>query len=147
MKSNINLIIIDANFILLPFQFKIDYFTEIRNNLDGKIRFIVFQQILNELEAKKKREPKAIKFARVLNSGLVFLERNKKIHEVDFLKDVKNIDETTDEFLLRKLIKLKNENNNVFLATNDSDLRKKAKNLGLSVIFLRQRKYLCFERS
>jgi len=145
LKSNINLIIIDANFILLPFQFKIDYFTEIRNNLEGKLRFIVFQQVLNELEAKKKRQPQAIKFARVFNSGLVYLERNKKIHEVDFLKDVKKIDETTDEFLLRKLIKLKNKNHNVFLATNDSDLRKKAKNLGLSVIFLRQKKFLCFE--
>ncbi len=146
MKSNINLIIIDANFILLPFQFKIDYFTEIRQHLEGKLRFILFQQILNELEAKKKKEPQATKFVRILNSGLSYLERNKEIYEINLLKDVKDILETTDEFLLRKLIKLKSEYRNVFLATNDSALRNKAKNHGCGLIFLRQKKKLAIER-
>ncbi|GAF91123.1 unnamed protein product, partial [marine sediment metagenome] len=34
----------------------------------------------------------------------------------------------------------------IFLATNDSILRKKAREFGLNTIFLRQKKYLSFER-
>lgn len=145
MKSNSNLIIIDSNFILLPYQFNIDYLNEIRLNLEGKLKFIIFQQILDELEAKKKREHGATKFKRLLKSGLIYLEKNKANYDVDFLEDVKNSNETTDEFLLRKLIILKKEGKNVFLATNDSDLRKKAKKLSINVVFLRQKKYLSIE--
>ena len=57
-----NHIVIDANFILLPFQFKIDYLYEIDNNLEGRTIFILFKQILDELEAKRLREPNATKF-------------------------------------------------------------------------------------
>ncbi len=145
MKSNSNLIIIDSNFILLPYQFNIDYLNEIRLNLEGKLKFIIFQQILDELEAKKKREHSATKFKRLLKSGYNYLEQKKPNYDIDFLEDVKNSNETTDEFLLRKLIILKNEGKNVFLATNDSDLRKKAKKLSINVVFLRQKKYLSIE--
>jgi rRNA-processing protein FCF1 len=145
--SNLTLIIIDANFILLPFQFKIDYLYEIRANLDGTLKFIVFQQILNELEAKRKREPKATKFIRLLNSGLSYLEKNKERFEIEFIEDIKGIDETTDDFMLRKLTKLKENYQSVFLATNDSELRRRSKKLSINVIFLRQKKYLSFERA
>ena len=144
MKSNV--IILDANFILLPFQFKIDYLKEIRNNVEGKLKFIVYQQILNELEAKKKREPKSTKFTRLLSSGLSYLKNNKSIYAIDFVNNVKGENETTDDFLLRKLINLKGKYNSVFLATNDSELRKRSEKLSISVIFLRQKKYLSFER-
>ncbi|MHA2035403.1 MAG: type II toxin-antitoxin system VapC family toxin [Promethearchaeota archaeon] len=147
MISNLTLIIIDANFILLPFQFKIDYLYEIRANLDGTLKFIVFQQILNELEAKRKREPKATKFIRLLNSGLSYLEKNKERFEIEFIEDIKGIDETTDDFMLRKLTKLKENYQSVFLATNDSELRRRSKKLSINVIFLRQKKYLSFERA
>ena len=78
MRSNFNLIVIDSNFILLPFQFKIDYLNEIRVNLEGKLKFIIFRQILKELDAKIKREPKATKFQRQFKSGLLYLEKKKK---------------------------------------------------------------------
>jgi rRNA-processing protein FCF1 len=42
-----NLIVIDANFILLPFQFKIDYLYEIDASLEGRTIFIVYKQILD----------------------------------------------------------------------------------------------------
>jgi len=143
LKSNV--IILDANFILLPFQFKIDYLKEIRNNVEGKLKFIVYQQILNELEAKKKREPKATKFTRLLSSGLTYLKNNKGIYAIDFVNNVKGENETTDDFLLRKLINLKGKYNSVFLATNDSELRNRSQKLSISVIFLRQKKFLSFE--
>ena len=78
MNSRINLIVLDSNFILLPFQFKIDYFDEIRTNIEGKLRFIIFQQILDELESKRKKEPETSNFTRFFESGLLYLEKNKE---------------------------------------------------------------------
>jgi len=142
-----NLIIIDSNFILLPFQFKIDYLNEIRNNLEGNLKFIIFQQILNELEAKRKREPKATQFIRLLDSGLSYVEKNKTEYDIATLKDIKKSTETSDEFLIQKSLELKEEGYNIFLATNDSELRRKARLSSINTIFLRQKKYLSIERT
>jgi len=144
---NQNLIVIDSNFILLPFQFKLDYLNEIRLNLEGKLKFIIFRQILRELDAKRKREPKATKFHKQLKSGLLYLEKNQTDFNIEYIEEVKDNLETTDDFLLRKLITLKNEGKQVFLATNDSELRKRARKLDINTIFLRQKKYLSIERA
>lgn len=146
MRSKHNLIILDSNFILLPFQFKVDYLNEIRLNLEGEVEFIIFKQILNELEAKQVREPNATKFQREFKSGLSYLEKNRNKYDITFLDETKKAIETTDDFLLRKAIELKIKNQLIFLATNDSILRKKAREFGLNTIFLRQKKYLSFER-
>ncbi|UCC18948.1 MAG: hypothetical protein JSV62_12680 [Promethearchaeota archaeon] len=147
MKSSVNLVVIDSNFILLPFQFKIDYFSEIRIKIEGHIRFIIFQQIFNELDSKRKRSPKATNFARFYDSGLLYLEENKKKYEIIISKDLKRENETTDDFVIRMLNNLKIESRNVYLATNDVALRKKAKLIDISTIFLRQKKYLSIERA
>jgi rRNA-processing protein FCF1 len=114
--------------------------------VEGKLKFIVYQQIFNELESKRKREPKATKFTRLLDSGLSYLEKNQPNFEIDFLEDVKNRDELTDEFLLRKSLELKDKGFLVFLATNDSELRRKARRSELNTIYLRQKKFLSIER-
>ena len=145
--KSVNVIIIDSNFILLPYQFKIDYLNDIYLSLEGKIRFYVFKQVINELKAKESREPKARKFRRMFKSGMLYLEKSEKIYPIYFIDEIKNNDETTDEFLLRWCIKFKKEYKNVFLATNDSELRKKAKNSNINVIFLRQKKYISIVRS
>ena len=146
MRSKHNLIILDSNFILLPFQFKVDYLNEIRLNLEGEVEFIIFKQILNELEAKQVREPNVTKFQREFKSGLSYLEKNRNKYDITFLDETKKAIETTDDFLLRKAIELKIKNQLIFLATNDSILRKKGREFGLNTIFLRQKKYLTFER-
>lgn len=141
-----NIIIIDSNFILLPFQFKIDYLNEIRLKLEGKLRFVIFRQMLDELEAKRRRESESTKFKRLLDSGLLYLEKNKVNYNIVFLEDTKENSESTDEFLLRKSVELRDEGYNTFLATNDSELRRKARLSSLNAIFLRQKKYLSIER-
>jgi rRNA-processing protein FCF1 len=147
LKSNTILIIIDSNFILLPFQFKIDYLNEIRSNLEGKLKFIIYQQVLNELEAKRKRETRSTKFKRLLRSGLMYLEKNKENFEIDYIDDIKEENETTDEFLFRKTNELKDKFQTVFLATNDSELRRRARLANINTIFLRQKKFLYIERA
>lgn len=123
-----------------------DYLHEIRHIIEGKLKFIIYQQVLNELESKKIREPRATKFIRLLESGLSYLDKHKSDNDFNFLDDVKNSDETTDDFLLRKLTGLKKEGNILYLASNDSELRKKAREREINTIFLRKKKYLFIER-
>lgn len=140
-----NLIVIDANFILLPFQFKIDYLYEIDANLEGKTIFIVYKQILDELEAKKIREPEARKFHMNFKAGLLYLEKNNEKYNINYKQNIKLKDETTDNFLLKSCLELKSISKKVFLATNDAELRRKANKMEVSTIFLRQKKYLSFD--
>jgi len=143
----LNIVILDANFILLPFQFKIDYLDEIRYKIEGKTTYIVYKQILDELEAKKKREPNATKFERHFRSGLSYLEKKEESFDIEHVDEVKSDQETTDDFLIRKAVELKEKNRHIFLATNDSDLRRKARKKMIKLIFLRQRRYIEIEGS
>ena len=140
-----NLIVIDANFILLPFQFKIDYLYEIDAKLEGKTIFIIYKQILDELEAKKIREPEARKFHMNFKAGLLYLEKNNEKYNVDYKQNIKIKDETTDNFLLKSCMELKSISKRVFLATNDAELRRNANKMEVRTIFLRQKKYLSFD--
>jgi len=140
-----NLIVVDANFVLLPFQFKIDYLYEITASLEGKTIFIVYKQIRDELEAKKLREPNATKFHMNLKSGLLYLEKNNDKFNILYRQTIKSKEETTDDFLLKTCQELKGKNKKVYLASNDAELRRKARKTGISTIFLRQKKYLSFD--
>ena len=140
-----NLIVVDANFVLLPFQFKIDYLYEITASLEGKTIFIVYKQILDELEAKKLREPNATKFLMNLKSGLLYLEKNNDKFNIVYRQSIKSKEETTDSFLLKTCQELKEKNKKLYLASNDAELRRKARKTGISTIFLRQKKYLSFD--
>jgi len=140
-----NLIIIDANFILLPFQFKIDYLYDIDSNLEGRTVFILFKQILDELEAKRLREPNATKFIMNLKSGLSYLKDNDAKYNIVYNHLIKLNGETTDDFLIRKCKDLKGKEKRVFLASNDADLRRNARKIDVSTIFLRQKKFLAFD--
>jgi rRNA-processing protein FCF1 len=140
-----NLIVIDANFILLPFQFKIDYLYDIDSSLEGRTVFILFKQILDELEAKRLREPNATKFIMNLKSGLSYLEKNNEKYNIVYNHLTKSIWETTDDFLVNLCKELKEEKKKVYLASNDVDLRRKVRKFGVSTIFLRQKKFLSFD--
>jgi len=140
-----NLIVIDANFILLPFQFKIDYLYDIDSNLEGRTIFILFKQILDELEAERLREPNATKFIMNLKSGLSYLKDNDAKYNIVYNHLIKLNGETTDDFLIRKCKDLKGKEKRVFLASNDADLRRNARKIDVSTIFLRQKKFLAFD--
>ncbi|MBY9010358.1 MAG: hypothetical protein KGD74_10885 [Candidatus Lokiarchaeota archaeon] len=140
-----NLIVIDANFILLPFQFKIDYLYDIDSRLEGRTVFILFKQILDELQAKRLREPNATKFIMNLNSGLSYLENNYEKYNIVYNQLTKSNGESTDDFLVRNCQNLKGKEIRVYLASNDADLRRKVRKIGFSTIFLRQKKYLSFD--
>ncbi len=136
------LIILDANFILIPSQFGIDYFEEIRDIIPGKLAYIVFKSTLDELNWKKIRESKKVKYQKQLELGLKIL-RSHKFCEIPIERIT---GETVDDFLIKACQKLLNNNFKVHLATNDSRLRSRAMKLGISVIYLRQKKKIVSDR-
>jgi len=140
-------VVIDANFILVPFQFKIDYLEEIESKLQTKVRFIVFKQVVDELKAKARREKNANKFFLQLNSGLSYLEKYNNKYSILFDPAIKAFNETSDDFLLRNCLELKKQGNLIYLATCDKDLKKKAKSQKISLIFVRQKKFISVERA
>ncbi len=140
-------VIIDANFILLPFQFKIHYLEEIEQKLQRKVKFVVFKQVIDELEAKAKREKNSSKFSLLLNSSLSYLDKYKEMFSILQDPSIKALDETSDSFLLRKCLELKNEDLLVYLATNDKELKNKAKQFKINIIFMRQKKIISVERA
>ncbi|MHA1687898.1 MAG: type II toxin-antitoxin system VapC family toxin [Promethearchaeota archaeon] len=141
-KEPFNLVVVDSNFILLPFQYKINYFEEIEFKLEGSVRFIIYQQVLDELNSKRRRW-KGRKFALQYDAGLRYLEEMKSRHDIRVEpEERKRAEETTDEFLLRKVRELKLAYLRVFLATNDKRLRQQAREIKVNLIYLRQEKKL-----
>jgi rRNA-processing protein FCF1 len=144
-----NAVVVDSNFILLPIQFRIDYIEDIVYLLEGATQFIIYQQVYNELKAKQKRfeeKGKNSKFQAQFEAGKRYLEMKKQEYHLSFINEVKGKDETTDEFLLRKAVSLKDIYHHIFLATNDYELRKKAKQSQISVIYLKQKQFISITR-
>ncbi|MBY9003960.1 MAG: hypothetical protein KGD73_08315 [Candidatus Lokiarchaeota archaeon] len=137
-----NIVVIDANFLFLPIQFKIDYLSEINYVLVGKNYFLIYKQIFDELESKRKRLHEISKFGRELNFAKVYLESNKKNYNLIYIDKIKQGSETTDQFLLSECLRLNKKHPNIFLATNDSQLRREASKANIRNVCLRQKKYL-----
>ncbi|MEM3955830.1 MAG: hypothetical protein QW424_03650 [Candidatus Bathyarchaeia archaeon] len=124
-------VILDTNFLLLPFQFKIDILSEIEA-LIGRFEPIVLSTTVDEL--KKLSNSRSVKISKMASSALELIKRFRVL-EVNVRPG-----ERHDEVLLRIA-----KENNYIVATNDRELRKKLRETGITTIFLRQRSYLQIE--
>jgi len=124
-------VILDANFLLLPFQFKIDIFGEIEA-LIGRFEPIVLSTTIEEL--KKLSAKKSSKISRLALSALKVAEKCRLIEARA------KPGENYDDVLLRVA-----REESCLVATNDRKLRNKLRETGVPTIFLRQRSYLQVE--
>ncbi|MFH1642579.1 MAG: PIN domain-containing protein [Nanoarchaeota archaeon] len=117
-------IILDTNFLLIPFQFKIDIFSEIERICDFQYSIFILDKTINELvkiiNEQKGKNRLAAKFA-------LDLINTKKI------KILKTSDGNVDDILVTL---------DAIVATQDKILIKRLKNSFRQVIRLRQKKYL-----
>ncbi|MBS7606366.1 nucleotide-binding protein [Candidatus Bathyarchaeota archaeon] len=121
-------VIFDANFLLVPFQFKIDIFDSIEA-LIGRFKPIVLSTTLEEL--KKLSMGKSEKTRRYALSALELAKKCKVIN-------VKaELSESHDDVILRVA-----RDGQFIVATNDSKLRRRLREAGVTTIFLRQKAYL-----
>jgi rRNA-processing protein FCF1 len=112
--------------------------------LEGDCKFLVFKQVIDELEAKSHRSESTI-FSNQYRAGMTYLKNNENEYKVIMKDDVKSNDETTDDFILRQCNVFKSAGYRIYLATNDTELRRKAKRKDIDTIFVRQKKYLSMD--
>ncbi len=121
-------IILDTNFLLIPYQFKVDVFSEIRRVCDFKYKLCIIDKTIDELKKIMIKQKGKDKMAAML--GLVFIEQNK-IAKIK-TKEKKNVD---------TLIISKSDKDTI-VATQDAELKAKLKKKGIALIVLKGKSHL-----
>ena len=122
-------VVIDTNFFMVPFQFNVDVITELENKLPS-YKLTTPSFVINELKGLKRNNKGKIR----LNANLALKLANSSKIEIKDISLLEN--ETVDDALLRV---------SEVLATNDIELKKRAKDKGITVAYLRQKKYIAVE--
>ena len=122
-------VVIDTNFFMVPFQFNVDIITELENLLPS-YKLTTPSFVINELKGLKKNNKGKIR----LNANLALKLANSSKVEIKDISLLEN--ETVDDALLRV---------SEVLATNDIELKNRAKDKGITVVYLRQKKYIAVE--
>ena len=110
-------IILDTDFLLATIKFKVSIFSEFKRICDFPYTLCILDKTLEELKGKKEEN---------LVIGLI----KNKVKKIKTKKD-KSVDDL--------LMELKE---NFILATQDKELKKRAKKKNLKLITIRQKKYL-----
>jgi rRNA-processing protein FCF1 len=132
--SSLIQVVLDTNFLTVPSEFGVDIFAETERLLEGRIDFVVLDSVLRELDIKASEAKGAIE-ARKFRVARDLANRCRLIETTDS-KGEKSVDESLLEYT---------ESVRGVLATNDRDLRQKARSLGLPVLILRAKKKLSLE--
>jgi rRNA-processing protein FCF1 len=121
-------IILDTNFLLIPFTEKVDIFDEIDRIVEESYELFIIDTSLQELkkihEEQKGKSKEAAKLA---------LELVKK-HPIEFLSGISDHVDDDIVALCKK--------DDYYVATQDKELKKKVKDLKRSIIILRQKNHL-----
>jgi len=119
-------IILDTNFLIDCFRFKIDFLEELKDLVQGPFEILILSCVVKELKKISKKKSKESKYAKF---ALKLIKRRKfKILETSS----KNADKEI----------IANADKNTIVATNDAKLRKSLKVLKIKNIYLRARKHL-----
>ena len=127
-------VVVDTNFMTIPAQFNVDIFAEAERVLERRFEFVILPSVANEIEAgareSKERSNKiAFRIARDLIRRCRAVETEESISELP-----------VDDQLLEYATQVQG-----VLATNDKELRNRARERGVPVLFLRGRKHLKFQ--
>jgi len=140
-KSQI-LIFLDANFILTPATLNVDIYKELKINFPNTYELVVLSAIFTELEDKIKKYPRKTKLKQEYQLCRAILEQQSyTLIQCERPHPGKLVDDLLLEFALNSF----KEGNNVYIATNDKELRKKCRDSKMKVIFVRQNKFLEIE--
>ena len=122
-------VVIDTNFFMVPFQFNVDVITELENTLPS-YKLTTPSFVINELKGLKRNNKGKIR----LNANLALKLANSSKVEIKDISLLEN--ETVDDALLRV---------SEVLATNDIELKNRAKEKGITVAYLRQKRYIAVD--
>jgi rRNA-processing protein FCF1 len=121
-------VILDSNFLMIPFQFNLDVFQEIEFLLQKKVDFIVPSAVKSELTALSTRGGEGAAEA----SLALQLASRCRVVEVTL-----ETHETVDDAIVKASQKL-----GAVVATNDIELKNRLKLLKVPVVYLRDKSKL-----
>lgn len=131
------IVLLDTNFLLIPAQFKVDVFDELRRLCDFSYEVVVLAATVDELERITADKTAAAKDRRAAKLGLQLIKaKGVKVIGTD-RKVFKSADKAILDFAAR-------DRGSVVVATQDRLLREKLKSAGVAVIVMRQKQYLKF---
>lgn len=122
-------VVLDANFFFVSSQFNVDVFEELAKLLNRRFEPILLSSTQKELQGlAKSNSPKK------RNQAHLAL---KLAEECRLVPVEKSLDETYDDVIVRVSAEWKSP-----VATNDRELRKRLRKIGIPVVFLRQKRRL-----
>ena len=128
-KTDALKIILDSNSLFVPLKFKIDIFSETERLLNRRVNFVLVSPVKRELELLAAKES-----AKIRREAVFALKLSEKCTNVSVDYDEKL---TTDDIIVKVA---KAWNSPVF--TNDSQLRRRLRDISVPVIYLRQKSRL-----
>ncbi len=117
-------LVLDSNFLLLPFQFKVDIFEEFKRIIEGKYEVYVTEGVIRELEGISRGGGKKGELAK---AGLKMAGGLKKMDS-----EILGVDEELKDLASKDFI----------ICTNDKALKESIRKKRAPVVYLRQKKYL-----
>lgn len=121
-------VLLDTNFLLIPFSNHVDVFEDIERLLNGKVTFIILASTLQELRSLRGREKM---YGRAM---LQFIDRLSAKFEIE------NLQGKTDKLIFEYAEK--NNSEELYVATMDKELKDKLKKIKVKVIGLRGKGHL-----
>lgn len=137
MAGNRKIVLLDTNFLLIPAQFRVDIFAELRRLCDFNYKLAVLAATVAELDGIASDKTASAKDRRAAKLGLKLL----KAKGVSAVGADRKVFKSTDKAILDFAIQGKG---GVVVATQDRLLREKLKSAGVAVIVLREKQYLKF---
>jgi rRNA-processing protein FCF1 len=121
-------VIIDTNFLLIPFQFKIDIFRELDYLIEVSHHYVITMATVRELEKIGKKIGKNGMAARL---AIKLVQANEKI--IEKVESYGYVDDWIVEYA---------QKNNAIVCTNDSKLRGRLDKLDIKVITMKSKSKL-----
>ncbi len=135
-------IFLDANFILTPSTLRVDIYNQLEINFPKTFELVVLSATFTELEDKIRKYPRKTKLKQEYQLCRAILEKQ----EYTLIQcERQHLGILVDDLLLEYALNSSKEGNNVYIATNDKELRKKCRDNKIKVIFVRQNKFLEIE--
>src|SRR3989344_7085542 len=123
-------IVLDTNFLLIPGQFGVDIFTELKRILNFNYGLFIIEKSIAELEniiqKQKSGDKKAARLA------LSFI----KPQSIKTLPLNTNENDSVDDLIVE------NSDEDTIVATQDAGLKRRLREKGIPIITLRQKRYL-----
>lgn len=130
-------VLLDTNFLLIPAQFRVDVFAELRRLCDFSCEVAVLAATVAELNGIVNGKEASAKDRAAAKLGLQLI----KAKGVTVIRTERKVFKSTDKAILDFAVQGRGS---VVVATQDRLLREKLKSAGVAVIVMRQKQYLKF---